>query len=452
MVCQNVLILGKSGSGKTSGAGDYLLRRLVRYRNSSGLILAAKFEDKKAVQRIFREERSLGDLLILEPGGQLRLNILDHEMQRGARPADLTQLLLLLSETMDRMEGSGHGGDSFFRSKARQGLDHAIALLTRATGKLDPWALQCFISGAAMSLEELNDPQWQQSFHAQVLADAEANCTTDIQRHDIAAATQYWKSTWPRMNDRTRTSIEAHIDSPLHTFNTGIVRDLLATSTSVTPGLLEKERKWLLLNAPITPGDATATFLNAAVKLCFQKYVLSREANPGDPLLCLWADECQLHANSFDRAYVEACRSRIACYVALTQSAHALYSRIGGKGGEHETDALLTNFGHVICHTLGDHKTAEHFSSLLGKCREGFVSPTIPSGPDDLYDAIVWGKSGISVSASESYQPVLQPAAFLSGLRCGGPPDNVVDAIVIRSGLKFNASRENYLFTRFRQR
>jgi hypothetical protein len=450
-IFQNTLILGKTGSGKSSGSGDYLLRCLVRHHNSGGLILAAKPEDKHYFMRVFREERRLDDLLILEPGGQYRFAILDYEMRRGATTTALTQILLLLGETQERMEGSTNGGDGFFKSKNREGLDHAIEIVTRATGGLDPYALQCFISGAAMSLAELDDPQWQQSYHSQALLKAEQNCTTDLQRHDCQAATLNWRSTWPRLNDRTRSSIEAGITSPLHVLNRGTIRDLLATSTNLTPAVME-DRKWVLGNMPITPGDATATVFNAAVKLAFQRYILSRQAADGDPLLCIWSDEFQNVANSFDRAYVEACRSHRACLVALTQSTHALYTRIFGHGQEHEADALLTNFGQVVIHTLGDFKSSKYFSELLGERREIFISPSTAADQDDLYDSIIWGKSRMSVSATESYQAVLQPAAFMTGLRCGGSPDNTVDGIVIRTGQRFNASGENYLITSFKQR
>ena len=134
------------------------------------------------------------------------------------------------------------------------------------------------------------------------------------------AARQHWTSKWPKLNDRTRSSVEAGLYSLLHAFNTGIVRDLLATGTTLTPDKLE-ERKWWFVNMPITPGDAPAVFVNAAIKLAVQRYILARKAKAGDPLLCLWSDEFQNVANSYDRAFVEACRSHKACLVALTQSA-----------------------------------------------------------------------------------------------------------------------------------
>ena len=88
---------------------------------------------------------------------------------------------------------------------------------------------------------------------------------------------------------------------------------------------------------------------------------------------------------------------------------------------------------------------------LLGKRREVFIGTTMQPDGEDLFDLIM-GRSKVSVSASEKYEPTLQPAVFLRGLRQGGPANgNIVDGVIIRSGQRF-ASGENYLITSFRQR
>src|SRR5262249_24504560 len=156
-----------------------------------------------------------------------------------------------------------------------------------------------------------------------------------------------------------RTSIDTSVMGLLSVFNTGQVRDLLASGTSVTPADMEKGT-WVMVNLPITPGDATATFVNTAMKYSYAQYILSREAKEGDPILCIWSDASQRVGNSDARAFVEACRSHRGFLVALSQSIHALYAVMSGQGGEHEADALMTNFGHVVCHTLGDAKSAKY--------------------------------------------------------------------------------------------
>jgi TraM recognition site of TraD and TraG len=447
-ICQNILIVGQSGSGKTSGPGDLLFRSLVGHRRTGGCFLASKTSDRDYVIKTFRKAGRLDDLLIIEPGGR-RFNVLNYELQRGADARVLTQVLMCLGETLDRA-ASGGQDDAFFKIKAREGLEHAIEILIRAEGTVDPWLLQIFITGAAMELKELNDERWKNDFHAKCLNKATANCVTDMQKHDCEVARHHWESTWPRLNDRTRTSVEASMLSPLHVLNTGQVRDLLATNTDVTPEDME-QCKWIMVNQPITPGDATAIVINAAVKLAVQRYILKRKGLPSEPLLTVWSDEFQLVANSRDRPYVETCRSHRGSLVALTQSTHAVYANIYGHG-THEADALLSNFGHVCVCTLGDSKTAEYFADRVGQRMRVYFNPQITPGRDqDEYDILSRGVSGVAMSASQHMLHIVPTTTFLSGLRTGGPPDNTVDCIVLRSGQPFAQSGENYLFMSCKQ-
>ncbi len=116
---------------------------------------------------------------------------------------------------------------------------------------------------------------------------------------------------------------------------------------------------------------------------------------------------------------------------------------------EHEAKAFLTNFGLKIFHTLGDAETAEYASSLLGKRRESFTS--LQQKPDRTWGEEVFGTDAVTGTFSESYQPVLQPVEFMSGLRSGGPPGFVVDGICIRNGVPFRCGENFQRFT-FSQR
>jgi hypothetical protein len=214
--CQNTLIVGKTGSGKSSGSGAAILNALVQYGNSGGLWLASKPEDRDYAIRLFRRAGRIDDLVIMEPGGAERFNILDYEMKRGATTQQLTQQLMVLGETLDRAEGGGKGQEAFWKAKNREGLNHAIEIVRRATGKLESTDLEYFIDGAAMALAELSDEEWQKSFHAQALDAAGANIRNVIEQRDYEAARQHWRSKWPKMNTETRTSIEAGLYSLLH--------------------------------------------------------------------------------------------------------------------------------------------------------------------------------------------------------------------------------------------
>ena len=175
--CQNTLVVGKTGSGKSSGAGDHLLRAIVGYPNTGGAIFASKPEDKAYVTRLFREERTLDDLYILEPGGRCRFNVLDFERRKGADTRDLSQACMTFAETLASAEGGGGragGGEdgAYWAGQQRMMLHNAIEILLRATGQVDPWSMQLFIQGAALSLEETGDPRWKESYHCTLLQEA----------------------------------------------------------------------------------------------------------------------------------------------------------------------------------------------------------------------------------------------------------------------------------------
>ena len=57
----------------------------------------------------------------------------------------------------------------------------------------------------------------------------------------------------------------------------------------------------------------------------------------------------------------------------LTQSLHSYYGALTGDAGRNQADALLTNFSTRIMHAIGDAKTAEWASEMLGRELESFV-------------------------------------------------------------------------------
>lgn len=119
------------------------------------------------------------------------------------------------------------------------------------------------------------------------------------------------------------------------------------------------------------------------------------------------------------------------------------------SGSHHKAMGLLANFSHKIFHTC-DYDTAMYASNSLGPRRETFANVT-SNGQETAWERVS-ATTRMGVSISETYQPILQPTVFMSGLRCGGEGNNYcVDGIVIRSGQPF-ASGENFIFCTFSQK
>lgn len=443
-----VLILGRPGSGKTSGSGMMLGRSIAGDTLSSMLILCAKPEDAAMWQRIYREKNR--ELLVFEPGGKLRCNMLEFIQRMGGDTREIVSFILTASEALrgESNQGSGEYGN-FFQDEERRYLHHAVEILRQAGVGVSAPTLQRFISGAAISGEQLASEAWREDFHNQCLRAAASRQKNGKEQHDFELARDAWVKEWPVMATRTRSCVLAGMLNKLFYFNSGIARELLSTSMNCSP-LDLLNGKSILVNCPACEHGDSGALISTAWKYLVQKTILSREFKPGDFYNVIWADEAWQVTTSFDQHFAATSRSHGGAMVYLVQSRDSFYSALKGEDGKHFANTLIGMFHHKIFHALGSAEDAEYASSLLGQHRESLFSASAhPS--EDIFDA-VWGRGQVHGSFSESYQPVVQPNVFMNGLRCGGRENKgLVDAIVIRSGEPFH-SGENFIFTCFQQR
>jgi hypothetical protein len=441
-----VAIFGRSGSGKSSGSGYQLGKAIAGHRDSGGLILASKPEDRAFWQRIFAEAGRPDDLLVFEPGGALRFNFLD---QIGGDTRNITNCILTIAESLKAGDGKGDGDNLFWQQQNERMIYNAVEIVRLAQGKVTAPDIQRFINSAAVNVEQLKDDAWQARYHNQAFAAAHSSPKSPVEQYDYELARDYWLIEYPTMNDRTRSSILAGVLGIMHVFNSGVVRDLVSTTTNVSPAVME-DRRWVLVDMPVMRWGETGRFILAGWKYLTQRHVLKRKSAPGEAFTVIWADEAQNAINSFDSIFMAECRSHLGCCVFLTQSIHSFYAAMKGQAGRHQADALLTNFGTKIFHALGDGKTAEFASSLLGKTLQTFIGGSMPPD-DDIFDTLM-GRAKVSASFSEHYEPAIQPAAFLTGMRSGGAGNGyLVDGIVIKSGEPFTHGG-NALWVTFSQK
>ncbi len=446
---RSIAIWGASGSGKTSGSGFQLARAIFRNGNTGGLIIASKPEDRAFWIKIAAVAGRQNDLLIFEPGAWWRMNLLETERKSGADTRELTQLIMTISETLKRGEGgNGQDAEPFWREQYERLFYNAIGIVRLATGKVSAPDLQQFIAAAATTPEQLANEAWKAGFHNRCLKAAFEAQKTPVEANDCKLAFDYWLGEFPQMADKTRSSIIAGVMGLMHVWNTGIVRELLSTTTNISPAILG-QRKIVLVDTSVAEYGAAGAFIIGAWKMLTQRYILRRHAQPDDAVIVIWADESQNVVNSFDSQFLAMCRSHLGCMVYLTQSLHSYYSALKGRNGEHQTDGLLTNFGTKIFHQLGDARSAEYGASLIGKSLQTLVGSSMAPVEDRWQE--LTGQSKITTSTSEHMDYILQPREFLTGLRTGGPHnDYCADAIVIRS--EPFADGQNFKVIAFSQR
>ncbi len=449
---RSIAIFGQTGSGKTSGSGLKFARAAVGLKRSGGLILASKPEDRAFWVKRFKEAGRKRDLIVFAPGQPARCNFLDYELKCGGDSRSLTQFLMITGEAL----GEGRGeNEKFWEMSKQRILYNSIEPCRMAYGNITIPNIQEFISTAAYNAAQLDNKKpeggesplerFEKMFHCQTMMAAFKKKKTAIEQHDFTLCHDYWTKEFLNMDNKVRSSILADTMNILHTYNTGIVREMVSTTSTITPAIMGKG-KWVLCDFPLDVYGASGKIIMAGWKLLVQKYILRRHVKRGDSVIVIHADEFQEHVSSFDNAFLAKSRSHLGCMIALTQSIHSCL----GKMKEADAKALLTNFFIKVFHSIGDGETAQYASSLLGKRRESFVSFQ-PKQETSLGEEI-FGLGGGTGNISESYQEILQPAVFMSGLRCGGRQNKyTVDGIVIKSGEPF-LSGENWQFCSFSQR
>lgn len=445
-----ILIMGRPGSGKTSASGRVIARAIASDPLSTFLILSAKPEDKQMWQQIFADKKR--ELLVFDPGGNLKCDMIDFIQRMGGDTREVVSFILTATEVL-RGESNQGGGEygSFFQDEEKRGLYHGVEIQRQAGVAVSAPNIQRFISGAALSKEQLNSAQWREGFHNACIRAAVKRQGTAREKHDLEMAINYWVHEWPVMAQRTRSCILAGMLNKLFYFNSGIARELIASGTNCSPLDMLYGGKSILVNAPSCEYGDTGALISSCWKYLTQKCVLSREFKPGCFYSIVWADEAWQVTTSFDQHYAATSRSHGGAMVYLAQSRDSFYSALKGEDGKNFSNALLGMFHHKIFHALGSADDAEYASSLLGRQRELFVSGgTQPY--QDVFDGFL-GNGQFTASTSEQYQPILQPRVLLSNLRTGGPENNyLADAIVIRTGEPFKSTGQNFLHVTFSQR
>ena len=442
------LILGRAGSGKTSSSGRFLMQSIVNDRQSGGLVVAAKPEDAKDVQRVFAKARRQRDLIVFDAEGPSRCNFFGCLK----RPRDVVQFITTMSEVMKRGDSKGGGDNSrFYDAQEERTIYNAVAALQAARQSLTAPNLHRFIMTAATEPAQLVSEKWQASYHAKVLEAGGQTKKPPLEEHDYQLCLDFWIREWPGiMNVKTRGNILAGVQGSLFPMNTSIVREMTSGATNCSPQDA-LNGKWILVNFPPSVWGHTGLLLSTGWKQLVEQAVLERKADDRAPYCVIWCDEAHAVATSFDAvSYIPQCRSHKGALIFLTQSVSSFYAAMKGEAGRHQADAMMANFSTVIAHVC-DPASAKWLASKLGRKKKILCS----GNNSPRHDCLIWdqmyGASHVSSGFSEHLEPVLEDSEFMVG-RTGGPQSRyLADAIVIRSGQTF-ANGESHLRVVFSQK
>jgi type IV secretory pathway TraG/TraD family ATPase VirD4 len=443
---RSISIMGAAGSGKTSAIGLMLGRALAAMMNVSLLIIASKPEDRAMWEGIAAAAGR--KLLVFGPKEPLRFNLIACEARAGADAREITECLLTTTEALTRNEG--RSSDAFWGFQDRRMIQCAVEVIKQAYADVTTWSIQQFINDAPTSRDQIQSEEWKKGYFCTTIAKAHEGEKTHIERQDLSLAMQFWLNEYPQMADKTRSSINASVLGRLHVFNSGIVRELIGTETTISPEIFDKGAM-VLIDMPVANYGLSGTVIGGAWKYATQRHILRRAAGPETAVTCIWIDEYQNFLTGFDSNFLAECRSHFGCMAVLTQSLHSFFSSMGGgHEAESKTKALLTNFGTKVFMTLGDEESAKYASSLVGQSIIRLANSS-RSGGAKVYDEIL-GDYTLSTSLNEQIAELILPRLFMNGLKTGGPENGfIAEGWVVRNGQSFS-NGENAMLLGFSQR
>jgi len=495
---QGVLILGGTGSGKTSASKA--LKAAYLASGMGGLVLCAKAEEAALWRQQCAANGRSGSLLVWS-GRNFRYNFLAYELvSKGATGinAVVECLMRVLEIARIAAPNPGRSGDAFWEDTTRQILRNTIPVLYAATGTVRIPDVLAFVRGAPVAQEQMTDPAWQSSsrFYA-IFRQA-------IGRLDDASgerALSYWRHDFATLDAKTRGNIVISLTTALDRFNHGWLHDTFCTDTTIVPEICFQGAIVVMAMRALTLNE-DGIIAQQLFKYLWQRAVLARNGmgpvQSARPVF-LWADEAQYFVNSQDAEYLSTCRGSRACTVFLSQSLPTFYAKLGGENAHDRVHHLLGNFGTRIWHNNACAETNEWASKTIGRALQQRASYNESEGSSsnlgmNMGEGTNWGTNessshGFSASGkgssssgsssqgrseggndsygrnrgsgtnrgsswgySEQMDHLLEPGQFSRILKTGGPANgNRVSAIWYQAGRVFRESGGNALLVEFQQ-
>lgn len=457
---EGTLVLGATGSGKSSGSGALIARSMLE-AGFGGLVLTAKPDEHEMWRRYCESTGRVGDLVAFGADGKHRFNFLDYELQRpgrgGGHTENIVNLFSNVMEVADR-NGSGGGGredEGYWRRSCRQLVRNLVDLLVMSTGRVSVPDLYRLVVSAPTSFEQVKSEAWRDSsFCFRCLAVADKKEKTAQQQADFELVTDYLCLEFPALSDKTRSVIVSTFTSLADVLNRGMLRQLFSADTNITPDVVV-DGKIIVVDIPVKEFLDVGVLAQMLWKQAFQRFSERRDVGGNPRPIFLWADEGHHWVTSQDALYQTTCRSSRVATVLLSQCVGNFEAALGAsEKGKAEAASLFGNLNSKIFNSNGDPVTNQWAATIIGRSRQGFVNGSNSQAGDDWIAAAAGvGGSGQSSSGfSEAFEWDVQPHEFAE-MRTGGPANNyLVDAIVYQSGRRFQASGRNWLQTTFKQR
>jgi type IV secretory pathway TraG/TraD family ATPase VirD4 len=414
---QGTLIVGSTGSGKTSGSGATIASAFLR-NGFSGLVLTVKQDEPENWRGLCEQERRIDDLICFRPGSGYCFNPLEFETVTENR----VQLFLKLSEL--GISGGTTPASGFWDEERKKLLRNLFQLVESAGLTPSVTILAAILSQAPSSLAEVATAAWQRdSWCAQAIADANRRMGVGSDP-DTTIAVEYFEQEYPTLNPKTRSIVVSMVSSTFDVLRRAPLRQLFTETSNISPRSVFEGKQILVVDLPVKKFNDVGRYANVIWKFCFQREVERRaEKSP----TFIWADEAQLFLNREDYLFQTTARSAGCASVYLTQN----YPNLLDALGQHPADSLVGNLKTLIFHQNDCPKTNEWASTMFAHAWRAKESAAVPGKAPAIGMVLV---------------QIIPPHKFKQ-LKTGGKGNGyIVEGYVLAPGLRVAAIK-----TRFHQ-
>jgi hypothetical protein len=294
--------------------------------------------------------------------------------------------------------------------------------------------LSTIVHEAPLNIEETKGEDWRA-----LVRRADAAVKTATEKRDLELTLDYFNREFPRLNDKTRSSIVSIFTSMADVLLRGTVGSLFSGGKFTLRPEQSHEGKLILLDLPVKEFGDVGRFSQMVFKYMWQKAAERRDrSDPMRPIF-LWADESQEFITGYDAAFQATARSSGVATVYLTQNLRNYHARMGGGAkAEADTDSLLGNLSTKIFHANGDTTTNQWAERVFGS---------------DLVRRDGGSVSGQNITVNWNHaMEATYPAKKFTMLKKGSEANNrEVEAVIFQTGRKWAATGDNHVSAIFEQ-
>ena len=441
---EGILIMGATGSGKTSGSGVAFAESFLR-AGFGGLILTVKRDESEHWQSLCKFCGREDDLIVVERRGKWKLNILGYEAQRPGLGNGLSENLVALCHNLLAMSAREQRGqrsnEQFWHNATNQLLNATFDMFLLAGESITFDRLADFVAAAPTGHIPETEEDWLKiPAFGEVLTKAAKAVDASKVNEDIRIlrrTTDYWCKIYPGLAANTRTSITLGVFAMLDAFRGRDIPDLISSETNITPEEI-MSGKIVVLNLPIKEFGQAGLLVQSAWKYLFQ-LALERQSAAGDPLrrpVFLWEDEAQYFFSEHDHHFQDTARSARVSRVILTQNLPNFYKAFG-QDGRTVADSVFGNLNTKVFHANSDPTTNEWAAKIFGQemrprvtINHGQQQAAQSKDVTDTLGGIFNPPTSAGISTTGQWELSVRPEEFNS-LRNGGRDNGYqVDAFI----------------------